>query len=215
MLVLKGKRPCELDEDSFSSLISAFARIHLDIGTGSGRYILHHAFQNRSVFYIGLDPVAEVMAENSYKAAKRSKREDLYNTLFVIASLETFPAELIEVAHSVSVILPWGSLRDGLVRADGKILQCLRLSGGCGCSFEAILGYDNEREAGEIERRSLPLLSEDHFRQLLPEYAAQGISITQIESLNNIQLRHLASDWARKLSYGMPRNMFRLSGQFR
>ncbi|MDR0326508.1 MAG: class I SAM-dependent methyltransferase [Oscillospiraceae bacterium] len=210
MKVLSGKKATILPQGDFHSYLARFATVHIDIGTGSGRYVLKNAQKDPCGFYIGVDPVAAQMAENAVKAQKQR----LYNVLFVPASVEGLPAELDGVADAITVCLPWGSLRDGIVKADRAVLGGLRFPGKPGAALTVWVGYDGRREAGELRRRGLPALSEEHFAGLSAEYRAAGICMQRITVIGNAELQKLESDWAKRLAYGPPRRMYRLDCRY-
>ena len=214
MRILSGSRQRDMAPDEFMAKLALFPKVHVDVGTGSGRYVLRHARKDKDTLFIGMDPVADAMITSALRADKLGRREGVNNLLFVISAIETFPAELNAVGSSISVNLPWGLLRDGIVTADSQILGKLRLLGKTGCSFAIIIGYDDEREASEIERRHLPQLSVDYFLSLHQEFALNGIRIDTVDVLGNSELRILESDWARKLAYGVQRRFYKLSGEY-
>ncbi|MCL2498031.1 MAG: hypothetical protein FWF06_05390 [Symbiobacteriaceae bacterium] len=214
MIIMDGKKPVRLDASELRKRIAGFAKLHLDIGTGSGRYLLARVLREQETFFIGIDPVASSMAEGAIKARKLLRQATCQNLLFVVAAIEEPPPELVGLATSLSVLLPWGSLRDGLCTANATMLQKIRSLGSTGCSFYCILGYDDQREEGERQRRDLPSLSKEYFTSLQPAYREAGIAVTHISSLGNQELKQLASDWARRLAHGIPRTMYCLEGHF-
>ena len=215
MRIIQGQRITEITAAEFAALHNGFAAIHIDVGTGSGRFILQNAKKNTDVFYIGIDPAADSMKETAYKAQKyfrQSKR--VCNAMFIVTAIENIPDKLYGMADSISVMLPWGSLLSGMVTADPQILQPLRTLGRADTDFDAIIGYDEYREEAEKKRRSLPTLSPEYLHSLSDTYASCGIAITKIEEISNAHLKQLPSDWARKLGHGMQRVMYRLQGKY-
>jgi hypothetical protein len=220
MRVLYGKQQTVITEECYIDLTKKFSNVHYDLGTGSGRYVMYHAAGNKTTLYVGIDPAASNMEAVSSKVIKQNKRakktggDALGNTLFVIASIEKSPAELHGKADSISIILPWGSLRDAIVTAHIPILQSIRSLGREGTDIWIVVGYENEREASEIQNRKLPELSLAHFQALRPIYATCGINIKSVSEISNDRLRTIQSYWARKLGYGLPRVMYEISGLY-
>ncbi|MCL2003830.1 MAG: hypothetical protein FWG72_07505 [Oscillospiraceae bacterium] len=210
MIIISGKKSAVIHCDGFTRYAEPFRFIHIDVGTGSGRFILKNALRDPAGLYIGVDPVPALMAENAAKAA----RQKLPNALFVAASAERMPPELSGIADAVTVCLPWGSLRDGIVKASPDVLGGLRNPGKPGAALTVWVGYDELREAAEIKRRGLPRLSEDHFFGLAERYKAAGIALQGVTAFGNAGLRDLESDWAKRLGFGPPRRMFRLDCRF-
>jgi len=179
----------------------------VDIGTGSGRFVFKNALNNPQGYWIGIDPVHSQMIESSVKAQKR--RMD--NISFTISSVESMPNELAGIADSVTVILPWGSLRNGIAKAELAILNGLRLIGKSGSPLTIWIGYDEQREAAEMERCGLPQLSETYLSGLYDAYNLAGINLLNVSSVCNTELSVLESDWAKRLAFGAPRQVFRIN----
>ena len=211
MKVLFGRRQIEIGLEGLAERIRGHSPVHIDVGTGSGRLMLKHASKNPDGFYIGMDPSAQSMHENSLKAAKRRKKLELENLLFVVASIEARLDELAGTADRITVILPWGSLRDGIAKADFLVLSNLRKLGKPGSAFEVIVGYDERSEPVEMQKRSLPALSYEYFSAIAPVYRNVGIEIHGIDVVSSCELKKMESDWAKKLAYGGSRTMYRLN----
>lgn len=210
MKILSGKQQKEIKTSELTERIQGRFPVHIDVGTGSGRLVLKRSCNDPGGFYIGMDPSAESMHENSVKAAKRNKKTGRDNLMFVVGSIEFVPDGLAETADIISVILPWGSLRDGIVKAEFRVLSNLRKLGKPGSALEILVGYDEEKESREMEKRLLPALSREYFKALAPAYRNAGINIHGIKVLRNDELKTVESDWAKRLAYGGERSMFRL-----
>jgi 16S rRNA (adenine(1408)-N(1))-methyltransferase len=214
MKILSGKRQKELKSEELNERIRGRYPVHIDVGTGSGRLVLKHSAIDPGGFYIGIDPSAESMVENAVKAAKRLNKTAPDNLLFVIGSIEFVPDELTGIADVVSVILPWGSLRDGIVKGDLRVLSNLRRLGRPGSTLEIFVGYDGKIEPCVLEKRALPILSRDYMHALAPAYRNAGIAFRSIETVGNDGLKAVESDWAKKLAYGRQRVIYRLDGVY-
>lgn len=210
MKILFGKQQKKIETGELTERIQGHFPVHIDVGTGSGRLVLKRSCKDPGGFYIGIDPSADSMLENSVKAVKLNKKTGLDNLMFVIASIELIPDGLAETADTVSVILPWGSLRDGIVKADFQVLSNLRKLGKPGSALEILVGYDESKEPREMEKRLLPELSREYFSALVPVYGNAGINIHGIKVLRNDELKMIESDWAKRLAYGGARSMYRL-----
>lgn len=209
MKVLSGKKTTVISKCELQNRIRGFSSVNVDIGTGSGRFVLKNALNDPQRYWIGVDPVSAQMAENAVKAQKRR----MGNISFTISSVEDLPSELIEIADAVTVILPWGSLRDGIAKAEPTTLNGLRLIGKPGSPLTMWIGYDEQREAAEMARRSLPRLSETYLTGLSDAYSMAGINLQNVSSVSNTELCALESDWARRLAYGAPRQVFKMSAK--
>ena len=54
-----------------------------DVGTGDGRFVLATAVANPTLLVIGIDPVADALAEASRRAAAPPRKGGLPNALFI------------------------------------------------------------------------------------------------------------------------------------
>ena len=210
MKVLLGKRQSDVHPTIITELIGDNCPVHIDVGTGSGRLMLKKALKSPNGFYIGMDSSAACMTESSVKAEKYKKKKQLGNILFIVAPIEAPPKSLLGIADSVSVILPWGSLRNGIVKADPQILYNLRKLGKTGTALEILVGYEERFEPTEMEKHSLPALSHEYFHSIIPAYKNAGIIVRKIKEVGNGELKLMESDWAKKLAYGGKRIMYSL-----
>ena len=208
MRVLSGKKHCSLNIEQFRTQINAYHTVHVDVGTGCGRFILNSAKKDNRTFYIGIDLCAENMYESATKAVKVMKKQSRGNIMFVVSSIENPPYELVGIADSITVILPWGSLRDGLVKGVHGVINNLRLLGKDGSSLQIIIGYSNDRESYEIYTHSLPVLSMEYLESLKQLYYEKRILINNIKVIGNNDLKMIDSGWAKRLAYGVKREIF-------
>ena len=112
MLILKGTKTVDLSKDELTEIIGQFDRVHIDLGTGDGRHIYKLAINDQNTFYIGIDPVKENLFDISKKIIKKPSKGGLSNVVFVIAAAESLPFELKNIADSISILFPWGTLLD-------------------------------------------------------------------------------------------------------
>ena len=125
-------------------------RITIDLGTGDGRFY-HSARRDPARLFIGVDPVADAMAEYSRRAIRKPQRGGTPNTLFVVSSLEALPDELTGLADRPTIHFPWGSLLRAVALPDPEALACIARLCRPGATLEVILSYDSQREAPAIE----------------------------------------------------------------
>jgi len=212
--VLINKKLHEINKHQFQSLVNGFKPISLDIGTGSGKTIYNNALRNPNNYYIGLDSCAAGMFDNSARMAKLEKKRKYTNALFVVSTIENPPEELYGTADIISVILPWGSLRDGIIKAEAGIIQNLRLLGKEKTQLSVLTGYDQKIEPSEMIERELPVLSIDYFKKIAMKYYEHKIKLFDIRTVDNKGLKQVDSDWAKRLAYGAERIMYALTFEF-
>ena len=210
MRILAGSKIYEITKDQLNEQIGLKNPVCIDVGTGSGRFVLTSARTNPDGFYIGFDPVPDNMKQNSLRAQKLSKKQGISNLLYAIAAIETIPPELERLADLVTVYLPWGSLRDGIVLCNPSVLDSLRKLGKPGTQLNIIIGYDDYHEPSEMEQRGLPLLSQQFFLSLSGSYRMAGMQMRSVSVLDNKALRLLETDWAKRLAFGAPRQMYQI-----
>ena len=163
------------------------------------------------------------MASYSTKALRKPAKGGRSNVLYAVASIEEAPVELAGVASHVSIILPWGSLLRAVALPDVELLRNVRVMCRDGASLEVVVGYDCERERGEIERLAAqagkPGLQKPRLHELSPSYIEcelargyreAGFRIEQTERLSREDLRAVPSTWAKKLAFGREREVWRV-----
>ena len=150
MQFILGKRTYPLDAAALQLKRKPYLQTWVDIGSGDGRFVLHAASANPGVFTIGVDACRENLASASRKAPP--------NALFLIANALALPEELGGLAARLTIHFPWGSLLEGLLRADPGLLRGLSAVACPGARLDVLLnagalaeaGVDLERGAGKI-----------------------------------------------------------------
>lgn len=203
MLVVRGRELVELDRSDLERALAPYRRLVLDVGTGDGRFAYAHAKRHPDRFVIGMDPAREQMREVSSRALRKPARGGLPNVMYVLASAEMPPEELLGLADEVHVVLPWARLMVGLVLAHPDVLAGLRALAAPGAAIELTLGADVWADPVPIEARDLPELTEEYARTTLaPAYAAAGLPIVEARMLSNEEIAAIPSSWARRLAHG-------------
>jgi tRNA G46 methylase TrmB len=78
MEIIRGKKTSFITGEQFTEIVNPYSTIHLDIGTGDGRFVRHLAQTDSQQFIIGIDACRENLHSIS--------RQRLDNALFVIAN---------------------------------------------------------------------------------------------------------------------------------
>ena len=213
MRVIRGRGIYE--EIAPASFTSRFGQVEIDLGCGDGRRLYRLAGRNPDVLYVGVDALAAGLAPTAARAARKSSKGGRENLLLVVAAVEDLPADLPGLADRISVILPWGGLLSGLLKAEPVVLRALAglARPAQGASFDICLSCSHLLEAVEMERRSLPVLSKKLFlEELSPLYAAQGLVIESVTDVDSAALRRLDTSWAKRLAANPGREVFSLKG---
>jgi len=205
MIVVRGKHTENIDAEALRSLVAAYASVTIDVGAGDGRWAYRFAQQHGERFVIGMDPVAENMAELAAKAARKPGRGGLANVLYVVGSVERVPEELRGIADDIYVTLPWGSLMRGLILGEDAVLAGLASLARDGATLRAVLNTRIFDEPVPIEARDLPELTPDYVREkLAPAYARHGIEVTEARFMTAGEVAALPTTWAKRLSHRAP-----------
>jgi 16S rRNA (adenine(1408)-N(1))-methyltransferase len=198
MRVVRGRTSDDVDVDA---LAAQYARVHVDVGTGDGRYALHVGRVAPDTLVVAIDAITENLEETARKASRPPKKGGTPNVLYVHASAEAPPPELHGRADRVTVILPWGRLMAGLLLPIPEVLDGLRRLGRSGTEFRAVINAEVWGDPIPIEVRDLPELTPQRATgELAPRYADHGIAVTDARMLDRAGVADLRSTWAKKLA---------------
>ncbi len=101
-----GKKKEALDPGWLRDMATRFDAVALDIGTGDGRFVTDGARAQPRWFWIGLDPVADNMANAARTAASSAKKGGLANALFVRGAAEHLPGPFCGIADRITINYP-------------------------------------------------------------------------------------------------------------
>jgi len=205
MKIIKGNKKIDLNKNQLQELTSDFKKIVLDLGTGDGRFVYKNAKNNPETFYIGVDPSEKSLEEFSKKAV----RQKLNNVLFVVGSLELFPAELDNIADELFINLPWGSLLQAVANPMAQSLNVLKNILKTNGQLTIIFGYDANLEPGETKRLNLTPITEKQVKErIIPEFEKNGFITTKFSTMDTVQLKDIESTWGKKISLRPERPLF-------
>jgi 16S rRNA (adenine(1408)-N(1))-methyltransferase len=143
--------------------------------------VLDRARAQPDAYVIGIDAVADAMAEASRRAAAKTARGGVANAMFVCAAAETLPGALAGLADEITVNYPWGSLLRALALPDVEMLARMAQLGKPGAKFTAAINVHPLRNAAQAERLGLgeAALLKDPAR-LTVEYARAGFECLRV-----------------------------------
>ncbi|HEX5826728.1 MAG TPA: methyltransferase domain-containing protein [Candidatus Limnocylindrales bacterium] len=168
-----------------------------DLGTGDGRFVFATAAANPDRLVVGIDPVAAAMAEASRRAAAAPRKGGLPNALFVVATAEALPAELVSLAEAVTVNLPWGSLLRGALALDEAAARGIASVAAPGGRVSMLLApAERDRLAADVsvEARLAGSLAAD--------WASLGVVLSDARPATEEDLAAAGTTWARRLFAG-------------
>lgn len=196
MEIIRGKQASFMDAAALTAVTEDYTSVHLDLGTGDGRYVAHQAVAQPRHFVIGLDACRENLVEVSRRAPG--------NSLFVIANALDLPVELDGMADSLSINFPWGSLLEGLLLADSPLWASLRRVTRPGTRLDVRLNGGALAEAHwSLETGAVQI------RRMLIE---QGFALWPAEKLTAGDLKAFPTSWAKRLAFGRDPRAIHLTG---
>ena len=214
MRILKGKKVTVATPSDLDSL-QASRRIIVDAGAGDGRWAYEEARRDPGGLYVALDPDAEALSEYAYRAARKPGRGGIDNALFVVASIEQLPSELLGRGVLVRVNFPWAGLLRGLLRPEAPILEALTSLATRAGRIQIVTGYDAEHDRAALQGEDLPTLDAAYVESVLrPAYGRAGITVERVQALSHDETLAIASTWGRRLAHGRPqRAVFLIEGR--
>ncbi len=199
MELIRGKQTSYIDALAFARKTIGYDALHIDIGTGDGRYVQHVAQTCPETFVIGID----ACRENLNKVSRRAPE----NALFVIASAQALPSPLYGLANHITINFPWGSLLTGLLDDDPDLLHGLSQIARRDAEFDVRLNGGALAEAGwSLEAGA------DRVRRVLDSH---GFVMSSPARLAMHDLRTCPTTWAKRLAYGRDPRAIHLRGQRR
>jgi hypothetical protein len=192
METIRGKTSRDLDISGLKERLVNFNQIHLDLGTGDGRYPRALAAGHPDWFVIGIDSCRENLREHSQAKLK--------NLLFVIASAQHLPPELHGCVSHVSINFPWGSLLGSLLAGDAMLM------GGLECVARADVSVELRLNGGALAEAGTSL--EAGTDAIYHHLHRAGWRVSYPVRLDARGLREFPSTWAKRLAFGRdPRAM--------
>lgn len=186
MHIIQGKQVLSIDKTMLANRLAAYHTVHIDLGTGDGRYVRHMAQTHPGTFVIGVDACRENLRESSRRAPA--------NALYIIANALALPVELYGLASRVTINFPWGSLLEGLLAEDAALLDGLAQILGAGAALDIRLNAGALQEAGwSLEAGAA------RVRGVL---ASSGFAVRPATTLTAHELKLLPTTWAKRLAYG-------------
>lgn len=166
--------------------VTRFDRVHVDLGTGEGAYVIALARKDPGLAVIGLDTCLDHLAGSA------RRRPD--NIRFVRLDALGWPLGLLPVADVVTINFPYGSLLRGLVEGDPELLARLNALLGPGSRLEARVNESALLATG-LDPDSGPHRIAHALRRI------DGLRVTCGE-FSQAELRLFPTSWAKRLGYG-------------
>lgn len=193
---------------------SAFEKVIVDLGCGDGKQIYRTAANHPKEFFIGIDANASELEEISVKITKKAPKGGLSNIIYLKASAEELPKELENLVDEVHIHFPWGSLIEGIVKADEQILNQIKMIMKNNAELHVQLTYDDKYEGTYRAERLMPDLSIDYIQETLAKkYKELGFYLLYAYTLLDLEKQQIDSPWGKKILSKRDREVFKM--QFR
>jgi ubiquinone/menaquinone biosynthesis C-methylase UbiE len=176
----------QANEVSFATWSYRFSRLHLDLGTGDGTFVVRMARKNASLGVVGIDTCLDHL--------RGSARNYPDNARFVQSDARALPSEFESRFASLSINFPYGNLLESIRDANPELLKEIHRVSQPGSTLEivinesALIGLGLDLEAG---RTAL-----ERFGNRLPGFRGS------VSDMSAADLRAFPSAWSRKLGYG-------------
>ena len=197
METIRGRTSLHLDWKGFRDRLAQYDHVTLDLGTGDGRFVRILAERHPQRFIIGMDACRENLREHS--------QAKLSNMLFVIASAQELPCEFEGLFSEVTINFPWGSLLEGLLDGDSRLMDGLSAVSRPDTRLQIHLNSGALEEAGSDlntgARDIYENLSRCRWALQLPRH------------MELADLKKFPTTWARRLAYGRDPRAILLSGR--
>jgi hypothetical protein len=197
METIRGRKSLEIDLNGWKDRLTNYDRIILDLGTGDGRYARSLAEGHPRWFVIGVDSCRENLREHS--------QVKLGNLLFVIASAQELPQELMGLVSHLTINFPWGSLLKSLLSGDPRLIRGLKSVSRARAALDLRLNGGALAEAGKT-------LEAGTYRIYFNLLQA-GWQLEHPVMMDASALKQFPSTWARRLAFGRDPRAMMLSGQ--
>lgn len=197
METIRGRKSLEIDLNGWKDRLTNYDRIILDLGTGDGRYARSLAEGHPRWFVIGVDSCRENLREHS--------QVKLGNLLFVIASAQELPQELMGLVSHLTINFPWGSLLESLLSGDPRLIRGLKSVSRARASLDLRLNAGALAEAG----KTLEAGTDRIYFNLLQA----GWQLEHPVVMDASALKRFPSTWAKRLAFGRDPRAMMLSAQ--
>ena len=197
METIRGRKSLEIDWNEWKDRLAHYERIILDLGTGDGGYPRTLADRHPHWFVIGVDSCRENLREYS--------RAKLNNLLFVIASAQELPQELMGLVSHLTINFPWGSLLEGLLSGDPRLLHGLNSVSRARAALDLRLNGGALAEAGKTLEAGTDRIYYNLIRA--------GWQLAYPVMMDAGALKKFPSTWAKRLAFGRDPRVTLLSGQ--
>lgn len=207
-VVGKG-RSAPMTPDAFQEMRDRYECCVVDAGTGDAHFAYHLGSERRDWLVVGIDALDEPMGEIAYRAARKPARGGRENLVLLRASIEALPSELYGIADEVHVLLPWGVLLEGIVRAREDVIGGIAALARPGATVRVVLNGEIWLDSTPARYEDLPVPTPAYVADVIePEFRRAGIDLEPASYLSAQEAKALPTTWARRLGHGRAHPQF-------
>jgi 16S rRNA (adenine(1408)-N(1))-methyltransferase len=207
-VVGKG-RTAQMAAAELAAIRAAHEHCAVDVGTGDAHFAYHLASERPDWLVIGLDAIDTPMGEIAYKAARKPARGGRANLVLLRAAVEKLPPELHAIADEVDVLLPWGALLEGIVRARADVVDGIAALARPTAVVKVTLNGEIWLDSTPARFEDLPVPTPEYVATTIePEFRRAGIDIGAARYLSAAEAKALPTTWARRLGHGRTHPQF-------
>ena len=173
-----------------------------DVGAGDGKFALRLARAHPRSLVVAIDAEGTRMR----KVAQRLKGKAPNNLSFWKLSMDDASPGTAELFDEIHVVLPWGSLLEGMVGFNEPVLGHVLDLGRPGARLMVILNCRPWRQGhGALRTESLPSpANPDVTAEVTRLLSIRGWAVREWGTMDEAEARKIESSWARRLSSSQP-----------
>lgn len=183
--------------DQLSAALDSFERVAVDVGCGDGKYALRLAQRDPDRLVVGIDPETTRLERTLATARKRR----LANLLFLGWSMDASLPVLVHAVDEIHVVMPWGSLLDGVLGGNDAVLSHVLELGRRGATYDAMVNCRpwDAPESVDAKLASTPVPTEETLVKLAEVYAQHGWRLDEPHWLDEGEARAVGSSWVSRV----------------
>jgi hypothetical protein len=204
-----GPRLVAADGADLAAAVAGAERVLADVGCGDGRHTLRWAERQPAALVVGVDSETTRLD----RALAGARRRRLHRLLFVTWSMaEPLPA-LAGRCAEIAVVMPWGSLLDGVLGGDDAVLRSVLALGAPAAELTAVVNVRPWDAPASVDRRlaATPEPTAAHLAGLTERYAVLGWRLAAPSWLTEPEARALGSSWAARVVAARASRLLRLT----
>jgi 16S rRNA (adenine(1408)-N(1))-methyltransferase len=187
----------------FEAIAHSYSKVHIDVGTGDGKYVYREAKKNPDTLYVGMDSNPMPMTGTAWKASRKPQKGGIPNIALMHLPIEDIPAAFPGIADRVTVLYPWAKLLKDMIVPNLTSLERIVQIAKPKAIFELAINYSVFENQAYVNKLGLPLLNEQYVKtHLEPTYRECSLILKRqsiaIDSKNSSWGNHLGKGSRRK-----------------